>query len=187
MPVKLLFYFAKLGNTMFKIKEIDPVYHRKQTRKSTIIIMAMFVIVGFTTANLAVSYFDEYISNHLVLNFLGAFVGLLIIFWVVSTFFKDADWMKEAMYAFRLKRQLMHIYNVMGRLQDAADKGDIEATKILRFYQLGLEQMHKLDNNSYELMELEGQMRELESKMKEMGIEQSQTEFDVKSVDDYRK
>jgi TolA-binding protein len=95
--------------------------------------------------------------------------------------------MKEAMYAFRLKRQLMHIYNVMGRLQDAADKGDVEATKILRFYQLGLEQMHKLDNNSYELMELEGQMRELESKMKEMGIEQNQTEFDVKLVDDYRK
>jgi hypothetical protein len=47
--------------------------------------------------------------------------------------------------------------------------------------------MHKLDNNSYELMELEGQMRELESKMKEMGVEQNQTEFDVKSVDDYRK
>ncbi|MCU7817344.1 MAG: DUF3087 domain-containing protein [gamma proteobacterium symbiont of Lucinoma myriamae] len=125
-------------------------------------------------------------NNQIVLNFLGAFAGLLITFWIVNAFFKDANWMKEAMYAWRLKRHLMYIYNAMNRLQESSDQGDVEAIKILRFYQLGTEQMYRLDNNSHELIELRSQMRELESKMKEMGIEANQTEFDMESVDGYR-
>jgi hypothetical protein len=171
---------------MFKIEDIDTVYHRKQTRKSTMIIMGIFIVIGFITARLTVVYFAEYSNNQIVLNFLGALAGLLITFWIVNSFFKDANWMKEAMYAWRLKRHLMYIYNVMNRLQESADQGDVEAIKILRFYQLGTEQMYRLDNNSHELIELRSQMRELESKMKEMGIEANQTEFDMESVDGYR-
>jgi hypothetical protein len=172
---------------MFKIEEIDPVYYRKQTRKSTMIIMAIFIVIGFTTARLVVIYFGDYSNNHIVLNLLGAFAGLLLTFWIVNTFFKDAHWMKEAMYAWRLKRHLMYIYNALSQLQKAVDQGDIEAIKILRFYHLGTEQMYKLDNNSHELMELSSQMRVLETKMKELGIETNQTEFDMESVDRYRK
>ena len=171
---------------MFKIEEIDPVHYRKQTRKSTMIIMGIFIGIGFITARLTVVYFGEYLNNHIILNFLGAFAGLLITFGIVNTYFKDANWMKEAMYAWRLKRHLMYIYNAINRLQKAVDQGDIEAIKILRFYQLGTEQMYKLDNNSHELIELRNQMQELESKMKNMGIEANQTEFDMESVDAYR-
>jgi hypothetical protein len=172
---------------MFKIEEIDPVYYRKQTRKSTLIIMAIFIIIGFISARYTVIYFGEDSTNHMVLNFLGAFAGLLITFGIVNAFFKDSNWMKEAMYAWRLKRHIMYIYNVMTRLQEAAERGDVEAIKILRFYQLATEQMYRLDNNSHELIELRIQMQELESKMKEMGIEENQTKFDMKSVDGYRK
>ncbi|NOQ78951.1 MAG: DUF3087 family protein [Gammaproteobacteria bacterium] len=171
---------------MFKIEEIDPVHYRKHTRKSTMIIMGIFIIIGFITARLTIVYFGESSNNHIVLNFLGAFAGLLITFGIVNAFFIDANWMKEALYAWRLKRHIMYIYNAMNRLQDAADQGDVEAIKILRFYQLGTEQMYRLDNNSHELIELKSQMRELESKMKEMGIEANQTEFDMESVDGYR-
>ncbi len=171
---------------MFKIEDIDPDHYRKQTRKSTLIIMGIFIVIGFITARLTIVYFGEYTDSHIALNLLGAFAGLLITFWIVNTFFKDADWMKEAIYAWRLKRHLMYIYNVMNRLQNAADQGDVEAIKILRFYQLGTEQMYRFDNNSHELTELASQMRKLESKMNDMGIETNQTEFDMKSADAYR-
>ncbi len=46
--------------------------------------------------------------------------------------------------------------------------------------------MYRLENNSHELAELKVQMQELKSKMKEMGIEPNQTEFDMESVDEYR-
>ena len=94
--------------------------------------------------------------------------------------------MKEAMYAWRLKRHIMYIYNAMSLLQKAVDQGDVEAIKILRFYQLGTEQMYTLDNNVHDLSELRVQMEELESKMNAIGIEVNQTEFDMKSVDVYR-
>ena len=171
---------------MFRIEEIDPVYYRKQTRKSTLIIMGIFIVIGFISARLAVVYLSAYSNNQIVLNFLGAFAGLMLVFWIVSTFFKDADWMKEAMYAWRLKRHLMYIYNVLKNIQEAADQGDVKAINILRFYQLGTEQMYLLDNNNLEMDDLKIQMRVLESKMKEMGLEPNQTEFKLASADQYR-
>ena len=185
--VESLSYLSMLGNNMFKIEEIDPVYYRKQTRKSTMIIVAIFIVIGFSTARLAVTHLGEYTDNHIVLNFLGAFVGLLITLGIVNGFFKSAPWMKETMYAWRLKRHTMYIYNAMRFVQEAADQGDVEAIKILRFYQLGTEQMYILDNNTHDLAELRMRMQELESKMKAMGIELNQIEFDMKSVDVYRK
>ena len=172
---------------MFKIEEIDPVYYRKQTRKSAMIIMAIFIVIGFCTARLAVTYLGEYSDNQIILNFIGAFAGLLITLWIVNRFFKNASWMKEAMYAWRLKRHIMYIYNAMSLLQKATDQGDVEAIKILRFYQLGTEQMYTLDNNSHGLSELSVQMEELKSKMNTMGIEVNQIEFNMNSVDAYRK
>ena len=183
---RIAYLFSMLGNNMFKIEEIDPVYYRKQTRKSSMIIVAICIVIGFCLARLAVTYFGEYTDNHIVLNLLGAFAGLLITFWIVNAFFKNAPWMKEAMYAWRLKRHIMYIYNAKSLLQKAADQDDVEAIKILRFYQLGTAQMYTLDNNSHDLYELNAQMEQLESKMKAMGIEVAQTEFDMKSVDAYR-
>jgi len=172
---------------MFKIEQIDPVYYRKQTRKSSMIIVVICIVIGFCIARLTVTYFGEYTDNHIVLNLLGAFAGLLITFWIVNAFFKNSPWMKEAMYAWRLKRHIMYIYNSMSLLQKAMDQNDdVEAIKILRFYQLATEQMYTLDNNSHDLSELRVKMEALESKMKAMGIEVNQTEFDMKSVDAYR-
>lgn len=80
----------------------------------------------------------------------------------------------------------MYIYNAMKLLKKAEEQGDVDAIKILRFYQLGTKQMYTLDNNSHGLVELSVKMQELESKMKAMGIELNQTEFDMKEVDAYR-
>ena len=42
---------------MFKIEEIDPVFYRKQTRKATLIVIAIFIVIRFGTATLAVDLF----------------------------------------------------------------------------------------------------------------------------------
>jgi len=172
---------------MFKIEEIDPAHYRAQTRKSTMIAVAIFLVIGFFTARLTVTQLGEYSDNHIVLNLMGAFVGLVITLWIIKSFFADAPWMKEAVYGWNLKRRLMYIYNAMSLLEKAAEQDDVEAIKILRFYHLGQEQMLRFDNNSHELFELGLKMRPLETKMNEMGIDLNQTEFDMKSVDAYRK
>ena len=56
--------------------------------------------------------------------------------------------MAPAVYGWRLKRSLMSVTNIMHQVTAAVDKGDPVAMKVLRFYHLGLTQMHELDGNS---------------------------------------
>lgn len=171
---------------MFKIEEIDPVFYRKQTRKATLIVMAIFIVIGFGTATLAVDLFGEYSSNHLVLNFIGAFVGLLITGTIVKLFFADKQWMNEAIYAWRLKRNLMYISNVLNNVKEAVENGDEQAMKILRFYHLGLEQMHRLEDNNQALIDVVAEKKELENKMTEKNLELNQVEFDFTWSEEYK-
>lgn len=171
---------------MFKIEDIDPVYYRKKTRNATLSIMAMFIVIGFITASLAVKFLGDFSSNKLVLNFMGAFVGLLITAWVVKTFFSQKEWMKEAMYAWRLKRHLMSITNVLNPVQKAVENGDEQAMKTLRFYHLGLEQMHRLEDNNQALIDIIAEKRQLEETLIARNIDLNQYEFDLNSVKEYK-
>ncbi len=172
---------------MFKIQNLDPEIYRKKTRKATFIVMGIFLVIGFTTAQLAVYWFGEYSNNHIVLNFMGAFVGLLITGGITKAFFADKPWMEEAIYAWKLKRNLMYIYNVMEPLKEAVESGDEQALKILRFYHLGTEQMHKLDGNSSALIDLKAEMRSLEKQMTDKELDLNQIKFDMAWADDYRR
>ncbi|WP_040725153.1 DUF3087 family protein [Thiomicrorhabdus sp. Kp2] len=171
---------------MFKIEDIDPIHYRKQTRKATLIVMGIFIVIGFITATLAVKWFGEYSSNHLVLNFMGAFVGLLITAAIVKAYLADQAWMKEAIYAWRLKRNLMYISNTLANIKEAVESGDEQAMKILRFYHLGLEQMHKLEDNNHALIDILAEKNALETTLNEKGIDLNQIEFDFKWTDDYK-
>lgn len=172
---------------MFTIQDVDPAVYRKKTRNVTLSMMAIFIVIGFITARLAVEYLGPYSNNHLVLNFLGAFVGLLITAWIMKRFFADKPFMKEAVYGWKLKRNLMYVTNRLANIQQAVKNGDQQAMKILRFYHLGLTQMHKLEQNSSALIDLKVEKEELETQMKALGLELNQTEFDPEWTQDYKE
>lgn len=172
---------------MFKIQEIDPQVYRTKTRNVTLAMMAIFVVIGFGTATAAVEYLGPYSNNHLVLNFMGAFVGLLITAWIMKTFFAKQPFMQEALYGWKLKRNLMYVTNRLANIQQAAKNGDTQAMKILRFYHLGLTQMHKLEQNSSALIDLQVEKEELETKMAELGLELEQLEFDYRWTQEYKE
>lgn len=172
---------------MFRIEEIDPKHYQKQTRNATLIVMAIFIVIGLVFANLFPMWFGDYFYSTLTLNFAGAFVGLIITAFVVKRFFADKPWMHEAMYGWRLKRNLMHVTNRQRHILEATEKGDQQAMKILCFYHLGLEQMHRLDNNSTSLIDLVVEKRNLEKRMTELGLDLNQTEFDEQWVETYKK
>ena len=172
---------------MFKIQEIDPMVYRSKTRNVTLSMMAVFIVIGFITATLAVEYLGPYSNNHLVLNFMGAFVGLLITAWIMKKFFADKPFMQEAVYGWKLKRNLMYVTNRLANIQSAAKNGDQQAMKILRFYHLGLTQMHKLEQNSSALIDMKVEKEQLEKQMSELGLELNQVEFDPKWTNDYKE
>ncbi|MGC9386677.1 MAG: DUF3087 domain-containing protein [Hydrogenovibrio sp.] len=170
---------------MFEIQEMDPAYYRKRTRNATLKIMAMFIVIGMIVATAFVEYLGPYSSNHIVLNLLGALVGLAITGLIVRYFFKDSGWMHEAMYGWRLKRNLMHITNVIDAVKEKAAQDDPQALKILRFYHLGLTQMYQLEDNSHELIEIKAEKEQLVQQLINLGIDIHQTRFDPSWVENF--
>ncbi|QBZ83367.1 hypothetical protein GHNINEIG_01419 [Hydrogenovibrio crunogenus] len=172
---------------MFQIEEIDPKYYRKQTRNATLKIMAMFLVIGMITATTFVEYLGAYSSNLIVLNLLGAFVGLVITGFIVKFFFKDKPWMYEAMYAWRLKRNLMQISNLIDTVKAEAKQNNENALKILRFYHLGLTQMHQLEDNNHALIDLKAEKEQLVQQMINLGYDIDQTSFDASQLEEFKK
>lgn len=170
---------------MFEIEVIDPKFYRRQTRRATWIIIGLFLVVGMLTATLFVQWLGPYSNSPMVVNFMGAFAGLVLTGLIVKWFFKDRPWMKEAMYGWRLKRSLMQIGNRLRPLQHAAAQHDVQAMNILRFYHLGLEQMHRLEDNSTALIDLLADKRKLETQMTSLGLELDQLRFDPKWLEPY--
>ncbi len=172
---------------MFKIEPMDPAYYRKKTRNATLIIMAVFIVIGFGFASLTVHYLGSLSNNKMVLNLMGAFVGLMLTAYIIKKFFAHKPWMKESIYAWQLKRSLMHITNVLKQVQEAAKQGDLHALKVMRFYYIGLEHMHKLEANSSALIDIVAEKKEVEGQMTELKLELNQTEFDPEWVERYKK
>ena len=171
---------------MFIIENIEPNHYRKQTRKATMMIMGLCVVISFCTARLAINLLGDYSNNHLVLNFIGAFVGVIITAAIVKHYFSDKKWMKEAVYSWKLKRHLMGISNILNKLEQAVENNDIHAIKTLRFYHLGTAQMHQLEDNHHALIDLKPEMNALEEKMKKMEITLEQLQFDLSEIEKYR-
>lgn len=172
---------------MFVLEEIDPKQYREKTRNSTLIIMAIFLVIGMLFATASVKLLSPYNSNPWVLNFLGAFVGLIVTFFIVKLFFINKPWMREAMYGWRLKRSLMRITNVMEKLRKDVEINDHKAMKTMRFYHLGLEQMHRLEDNHHALIDLLAEKKTLEEKMTAAGLDLNQTSFSPEQVERYHK
>ncbi len=167
---------------MFKIQDINPELYRRNTRNATLRIMGLFIVIGFTTSYFFPRLFGENPHNLLTLQIMGALIGLALVFWISAKFFKHQAWMKEVMYGWQLKRSLMHITNAMRPLQEKVAEGDIEAMKILRFYHLGVTQMYTLEQNTSGLIDLKAEKEQLEAKMRELGLDTEQTEFQLSKL-----
>jgi hypothetical protein len=99
-----------------------------------------------------------------------------------GTFWTQA-WMAPAVYGWQLKRSLMSITNVMHQVTAAVDAGDPSAMKLLRFYHLGLSQMHQLDGNSSDHSQLIREMDLHKARMEALGIETEQTQLNPAWLD----
>ncbi|WP_232023537.1 DUF3087 family protein [Thiomicrorhabdus aquaedulcis] len=94
--------------------------------------------------------------------------------------------MKEAIYGWQLKRNLMHISNVLRQVKEQAEVNNTEALQILRFYHLGLEQMHKLDDNNHALVDLMAEKHATETQMGALGLSLEQISFDPAWIEAYK-
>ncbi|MHC8372444.1 DUF3087 family protein [Pseudomonas sp. MDT1-85] len=160
---------------MFEIQPMNAETYRRQTRRSTVIITLMFLALAMVLSTAAVALFGEPGGDNLRFNVGGVFAALLLMAALMRGTFWTQEWMAPAVYGWQLKRSLMSITNVMHQVTAAVEKGDPSAMKLLRFYHLGLNQMHQLDGNSSDHSQLIREMDQHKARMDALGIETEQT------------
>jgi hypothetical protein len=163
---------------MFELKPCDPITYRQQTRRSTLIVAVLFVALAMLLSSLAVMLFGEAGGDNFRYNVGGVFAGVLITLALVRGPFWTQPWLAPAVYGWQLKRNLMRVTNVMHKVTDRVQANDPMALKVLRFYHLGLTQMHELDANSSAQAQLVGEIEAHKAKMQALGLDTEQTRFD---------
>jgi hypothetical protein len=123
----------------------------------------------------AVALFGEPGGDNLRFNVGGVFIAVLLMAALMRGKFWSQEWMAPAVYGWRLKRSLMRVTNVMHQVTAAVEKDDPTAMKLLRFYHLGLNQMHELDGNSSDHSQLIREMDQHKARMEALGLDTEQT------------
>ncbi|MFJ2319791.1 DUF3087 domain-containing protein [Pseudomonas sp. NPDC087817] len=163
---------------MFEIQPMDAVTFRQQTRRSTLIIAVLFLVLAMLFSTTAVALFGEPGSDNLRFNVGGVFVAFLLTAVLLRGRFWTQTWMAPAVYSWRLKRSLMSVTNVMHQVTAAVEKNDPTAMKVLRFYHLGLTQMHELDGNSSDHAQLHREVETHKERMRALGLDIDQPRLD---------
>ncbi|WP_426620384.1 DUF3087 family protein [Pseudomonas rustica] len=163
---------------MFEIQPMDAATFRQQTRRSTIIIAVLFLVLAMLFSSVAVALFGEPGGDNLRFNVGGVFLAFLLTAALLRGRFWNQSWMAPAVYSWRLKRSLMSITNVMHQVTAAVEKNDPTAMKVLRFYHLGLMQMHELDGNSSDHGQLWREVETHKERMHTLGLDTEQTRLD---------
>ncbi|MBV4487945.1 DUF3087 domain-containing protein [Pseudomonas sp. SWRI153] len=159
---------------MFEIQPMDPATFRQQTRRSTVIIAVLFLALAMLFSSVAVALFGEPDGDNLRFNVGGVFAAFLLTAALLRGRFWHQTWMAPAVYSWRLKRSLMSITNVMHQVTAGVQRSDPTAMKVLRFYHLGLQQMHDLDGNSSDHGQLHQELDEHKARMQALGLDVDQ-------------
>ncbi|SDU92781.1 Protein of unknown function [Pseudomonas mucidolens] len=163
---------------MFEIKPCDPQTYRQQTRRSTLIVAVIFVALTMLLSSLAVMLFGEPGGDNFRFNVAGVLAGVVLTVMLVRGPFWSQAWLAPAVYGWQLKRNLMRVTNVMHQVKEQVQANDPAAMKLLRFYHLGLTQMHELDANSSAQAQLVREMDEHQTRMQALGIKLEQSRLD---------
>lgn len=163
---------------MFELQPIDPQHYRQQTRRSSLLIVGLFLLLGMLGATLSTQLWGTPGADNFKWNLLGVLAGLALTLLIVRQYLWQRPFMAAAVYGWRLKRSLMRVTNVMHRIEAGVAAGDEAAMKLLRFYHLGVTQMHQLDGNSAELSQMVREIDAHAERMRQCGLELSQERLD---------
>jgi len=172
---------------VFEIQPLNPETYRQQTRRSTLIVAVTFLVLAMSLSSVAVALFGEPGGDNLPLNIAGVAAGFALTGLLLRKVYWTQPWMASAVYGWRLKRSLMRVTNVMHHVTAGVAIKDPTAMKLLRFYHLGLTQMHQLDANSSSLLEVSAEIERHREAMQAQGLDLDQRRLEPAWIDAVKK
>lgn len=172
---------------MFEIHPLDPENYRRQTRRIAVLLLLIFAVLAMILATVAVMLFGSAEGDNFRWNLGGVLAGLLLTIALVRFKLWSQPWMAPAVYGWRLKRSLMRVTNTMHLVTRGVEGGDPLAMQVLRFYHLGLIQMHQLDGNSSALSQMVREIDAHRERMLALGLDTEQTRLDPIWIETLKK
>ncbi|MEO4047824.1 DUF3087 family protein [Pseudomonas sp. CAU 1711] len=163
---------------MFQIQPMSPELYRQQTRRSTFVVIAIFLALAMLCSTASTQLLGSPGGDNFKWNLLGVLLGLGLTVALVRQQLWSRPLMAAAVYGWNLKRSLMRVTNVMHHVKAGVAAGDESAMKLLRFYHLGLTQMLQLDGNSSELSQTLREIDAHREAMQARGLEVQQLHLD---------
>jgi hypothetical protein len=160
---------------MFEIQQRNPETYRQQTRRSTLTIAAIFVALAMLLSSSAVMLFGTPDGDNFRWNLAGVIAALALTAALVRVVLWPKPFMAAAVYGWGLKRNLRRITNLIHHVKAGVAARDPVAMQLLRFYHLGLTQMHQLDGNSSALSEAVAEINQHKERMAALGMDTEQT------------
>lgn len=172
---------------MFEIQPQSPEIYRRKTRRITLILASMFILLAMLLATLSVKLFGEPGGDNFRWNLIGVLAGVAITVALVRLKFWSQPWMAPAVYGWRLKRSLMRVTNVMHHVKAGVTAGNESAMKLLRFYHLGVTQMHQLDGNTSDLSQMVREIDAHRETMAQQGLDVEQNRLEAQWLEAVKK
>ena len=163
---------------MFEIQQMNPQTYRQQTRRSTLVIAVIFIALAMLLSSSAVMLFGTPSGDNFRWNLGGVLLALGLTIACVRLVLWPQPFMAAAVYGWRLKRSLMRITNLMHHVKAGVAARDLNAMRMLRFYHLGLTQMHQLDGNTSALSEAVAEINQHQERMESLDMDPEQTRLD---------
>lgn len=172
---------------MFEIRPWSADEYRAQTRKSSLIVVALFAVLAMGLSTLAVQLFGTPGGENLLYDLGGVVAGVVLTAAILRGVLSRQPWMAAAMYGWRLKRSLMRVTNIMHCVEQGVAAGDTRAMQLLRFYHLGLTQMYQLDGNTSALSQMVHEIDRHKAAMEARGMDTEQTRLYPGWVEEVKK
>ncbi|WJN58222.1 hypothetical protein OH686_05715 [Pseudomonas sp. SO81] len=154
---------------------MSPELYRQQTRRSTFVVIAIFLVLAMLCATASTQLFGGPPGDNFKWNLLGVLTGMALTVAVVRQQLWHRPFMAAAAYGWGLKRSLMRVTNVMHHVKAGVAAGDANAMQLLRFYHLGVTQMHQLDGNSADLSHMVREIDAHREAMQAQGLDPEQS------------
>lgn len=162
---------------IFELQAIQPEAYRAQTRKTSMIIIAIFAVSAMLLSSVLVVSFGESGGNNFKWNLSGVLLGVLLTSVLVGNWFNKQPWMAASVYGWRLKRSLMSVTNCMHQVKAGVADSNPTAMQVLRFYHLALLHMHQLDGNSSDASSIVKEMDEHKERMEALQLSTDQQQL----------
>jgi hypothetical protein len=151
------------------LEDIDKSRYRQRFRIVFVAIVAVLTIVALGTSTLLIALFGTPGESHFWLNLAGVVVGAAV---VALTLIKlrEHPYLREVVYVWDLKQQLNRIYRKQRQIEPLVEKNDPDAIATMYFFYRGSQQLYELDDNTITMDTIGLQLRALERRIEELGI-----------------